>query len=189
MASESRPKNRVYQIKVTLKDSRPPIWRRIQVTRDTDLHTFHHILQIVMGWSNAHPHIFIVGGTFYGVPDPEYGFEVKDEKETSLNQVISDAKNKFTYEYDFGDCWQHEILIEETLPVKTGARYPFCLGGKRASPPEDCGGIWEYADILEAVRDPDHPQYYDMLKWVEEGFDPESFDIDEINRELRTVRS
>ncbi len=73
--------------------------------------------------------------------------------------------------------------------MKKGVQYPFCLGGKRACPPEDCGGIWEYADILEAVQDQDHPQYYDMLKWVEDGFDPESFDIDEINRELRTINS
>jgi hypothetical protein len=189
MAPDGRPKNRVYQIKVTLKDSKPPIWRRIQVTGDTTLHTFHHILQVIMGWSSSHRHVFIVGTTFYGVPDPEYGFEMRDEKEALLNQFVSARESRFTYEYDFGDCWQHEILVEKILPMKKGAQYPSCLGGKRACPPEDCGGIWEYADILEAVQDPDHPQYYDMLKWVEDGFDPESFDLGEINRQLKTIKA
>jgi hypothetical protein len=189
MGSGDRPKKRVYQIKVTLKDSKPPIWRRIQVTRDTNLHTFHHILQVVMGWSNAHPHVFIIGTTFYGIPGPEYDFEMKDEKEVTLNQVVSEPKSRFTYEYDFGDCWQHEILVEEVLPMQRGVQYPSCLGGMRACPPEDCGGVWGYAGILGAVEYQNHPQYYDMLKWVEDGFDPESFDMNEINRELRTIQS
>jgi hypothetical protein len=178
-----------YQIKITLRDSHPPIWRRVLVTGNTSLFKLHQILQIVMEWTDSYRHIFIIDRTFYGKPDPEYHFEVRDEKNFALSQVASGEKNKFTYEYDFTDCWQHELLIEKILPVGKKVQYPVCVGGKRARPPEDCGGIWEYADILEAVQDPYHPDYYNMLKWMEEGFDPESFNLEEINRKLKRIKA
>jgi hypothetical protein len=188
MASEKRRVPAVYQVKVTLTDSKPPIWRRVQVTGDTTLHMFHKILQTVMGWTDSYLHLFIIDRVFYGKPDPEYHFEVKDEKDFTLSQILTNEKGKFIYEYDFEDCWQHDVVIEDLLSSKKGLLYPICLGGKRACPPEDCGGIWEYTDILEAVQDPRHPEYYNMLKWVENGFDPGSFNLEEINRKLRKIR-
>ncbi len=174
----------VYQIKVTLKGSKPPIWRRIQVTSDTSLHKLHRILQVVMGWEDYHLHQFTIGGEYFGEPHPDYGFEMKDEAPVKLNQVVSGVKTRFTYEYDFGDSWEHTILVEKILPLEANKRYPVCLTGRRACPPEDCGGIWGYAHLLEAIQDPDHPEHEDLLEWLEDDFDPEAFDLDEINREL-----
>jgi len=178
----------VYQLKVTLRDSKPPIWRRIQVTSDTRLSTLHRVLQVVMGWEGAHLHQFMAHGMYYGTPHPDFGFEVKNEKNVSLHQVVSEVKDKLIYEYDFGDSWEHELLVEKILPLEGGKHYPICLTGKRACPPEDCGGIWGYASFLEAIRDPEHPDHDEMVEWVGGEFDPDAFDLAEINRELQSLK-
>jgi hypothetical protein len=179
----------VYQLKVTLRDSKSPIWRRIQVTSDIRLSMLHHVLQVVMGWEDAHLHQFIAHGIYYGTPNPDFGFEVQNEQYMSLQQVVSREKDKLIYEYDFGDSWEHELLVEKIRPLEEGKRYPVCLTGKRACPPEDCGGIRGYASLLEAIRDPEHPEHEEMVKWVESEFDPDIFDLDEVNRELQRLTS
>ena len=163
----------VYQIKVTLKDSEPPIWRSFQVTGDTNLYELHQAIQVVMGWDDYHLHEFIVDGLHYGVPDPEYVFEMNDETRFTLSQVVGAEQSSFTYEYDFGDGWGHALLVEKILPPEPGVRYPICLTGKRACPPEDCGGIWGYGNLLEIIRDPEDSEYEDTIEWLREGFDPE----------------
>ena len=181
----------IYQIKVTLKHGKPPIWRRIQVPGDVTLAKLHRILQIVMGWADYHLHQFIVGGAYYGEPHPDYeawGPEMHNERRVKLEQIAPGEKSKFSYEYDFGDGWEHELLVEKILPPEPGVHYPCCLKGKRACPPEDVGGIWGYADFLEAIADPDHEDHEDMLEWIGGEFDPEAFDLDEINAELRKLR-
>ena len=182
------PKNDIYQLKVTLKHSKPPIWRRIQVQGDTRLDQLHRILQTVMGWWDAHLHQFIVGGNTYGVPDPDYGgwgLEMLDERKTRLHQLVPGEKFKFIYEYDFGDSWEHELLVEKILSPEKGVTYPRCLKGKRACPPEDVGGVWGYDDFLEAIQDPNHPEHLDYLEWAGEDFDPEAFDLDTVNEALQ----
>ncbi|MEW6380914.1 MAG: plasmid pRiA4b ORF-3 family protein [bacterium] len=177
----------VYQIKVTLMDIEPPIWRRVQITSDTTLKKLHEILQAVMGWTNSHLHQFIIGGKYYAEPDPEYDPEVKNEKMIRLSQVISGVNDRSIYEYDFGDNWEHELLVEEVLPVSDGVRYPVCLDGQRACPPEDCGGIQEYKRFLEAILNPDHPEHDEMLDWVGGSFDPEAFDLNEVGRKIENM--
>ena len=179
--------NLVYQLKVTLKRSKPPIWRRIQVLNNTTLSKLHRILQVVMGWTDSHLHQFIVGRTFYGSPDPDFGMDIRDEKGVKLGQIVAKEKAKFVYEYDFGDSWEHEILVEKILPPVEGVRYPVCVTGKRACPPEDCGGVWGYADLSEAIENPDHPEHDEMLEWAGEDFDPEAFDADSINHMLKKM--
>ena len=178
----------IYQIKVTLNDSKPPIWRRILVRGDTTLEQLHRILQAVMGWADYHLHQFIVGQTYYGIPDPNYFDEMNDERRVMLRSIVPGEKFKFRYEYDFGDSWLHNLLVEKILPLESGKYYPVCIKGKRACPPEDVGGIWGYHDFLEAVRNPDHPEHGDMLEWVGGEFDPEAFDLDEANEVLRALR-
>lgn len=179
----------IYQMKVTLKYSKPPIWRRIQVAGDTRLDKLHLILQAVMGWENYHLHQFIVGGTYYGKPHPDYDafFEMKDEKEVRLNQIAPREKFKFIYEYDFGDSWEHELLVEKILPPEPDVHYSRCIKGKRACPPEDVGGVWGYDSFLEAIQNPDDSEHEDMLEWIGGEFDPEAFDLDEINEALRRI--
>lgn len=178
----------IYQIKVTLEDSKPPIWRRILVRSDIALGELHDILQAVMGWADYHLHQFIVGRTYYGVPHPDYGFDIRDEKRVKLNQIVTGEKFKFRYEYDFGDGWLHNLLVEKVLPPEPGQQYPVCVKGKRACPPEDVGGVWGYDDFLEAIRNPDHPEHEDYLVWVGGEFDPEEFALDEVNEVLRGLR-
>jgi hypothetical protein len=179
----------VYQLKVTLSGSEPPVWRRVQVPGEVSLARLHAVLQLAMGWHNSHLHQFSIGDTRYGEPDPAVAeLEFSNERTAKLNQVAPLVGNRFTYEYDFGDSWEHEIVVETIMPSEPGARYPVCTGGERACPPEDCGGIWGYSELLEAVRDPEHPEHEEMLDWLEGNFDPEAFDLNEVNRRLRNLR-
>ena len=180
----------IYQIKVTLDDSKPPIWRRILVRSDITLGELHDVIQAVMGWAGYHLHQFIVGETYYGEPHPDYeGFvEMRDESRVKLNQIVTGEKYKFRYEYDFGDSWLHNLLVEKVLPPEPGQQVPVCIKGRRACPPEDMGGIWGYYMFLEAIQDPEHPELEDYLEWVGEDFDPEAFDLDEVNEVLRDLR-
>jgi len=177
----------VYQLKVTLRGSKPPIWRRIQVGSDTTLPKLHRILQATMGWSNYHLHLFNIEGDDYSEPDPEYGDDMLSERRVRLGDVIDAPGFKFIYEYDFGDSWRHDILVEDILPPEAGAHYPVCLAGKRACPPEDCGGIGGHAHFLEAIRDPQHEEHDELVEWIGGSFDPEAFDLDAVNRSLRKI--
>ena len=190
MVSKKKPKElrKVYQIKVALKEIRPPIWRRLEALSDTTLEELHLILQVAMGWANYHLHQFTLDGIEYGQPDPDYGAEVEDERRVKLYQVAPEENVKFIYEYDFGDSWEHTVLIEKILPVERGKHYPICVKGKRACPPEDVGGPWGYTDFIKAVLHIAHPEHEDMLEWVGGEFDPEAFDLEEINERLKQIR-
>lgn len=179
----------IYQVKVTLKGSKPPIWRRFLVADNITLRMMHDILQVVMGWEDYHLHMFTVYGGCYGDPaDDETGdLGIKDERQVQLNQFVSGPGIKFEYEYDFGDSWEHTLLVEKVLPVEEYGHYPVCLRGKRACPPEDVGGVWGYTDFLEAINDPEHPEHDDYLEWIGDEFDPEYFDLEEINARLRQL--
>ena len=130
----------VYQLKVTLKDSSPRIWRRILVSGDASLAKLHRILQVAMGWSNSHLHLFMIHRKQYSAPDEERELDFADERKVKLTDLLG-PKDRFIYEYDFGDGWLHEILVEKIVPREEGTRYPVCAAGARACPPEDCGGI------------------------------------------------
>lgn len=179
----------IYQLKITLKYSRPPIWRRLQVPADIKLGKLHRVLQIAMGWTDSHLHQFHIGDTDYGVPDPELQFpgELRSERSVPLNRVAAEG-DRFFYEYDFGDGWEHEIEVEKVLPAETGKRYPLCLAGKHACPPEDCGGIPGYENLLEVMRDPSNEEYAETIEWLGREFDPEAFDLDDVNTALRRMR-
>lgn len=185
-SAKSATSDTVYQLKVTLTDSRPPIWRRIQVPSDITLGKLHRILQAAMGWTDSHLHRFDVKGVSYGLADPELDF--RSERSAKLNEVAPTEGFKFRYEYDFGDSWMHNIVVEKILPADPDQRYPVCIKGKRACPPEDCGGVWGYAELEETLKDPSHPEHEEMMEWLDGDFDPEAFDLEQVNQELRRVR-
>ena len=180
----------IYQIKVALRGAQPPIWRRIQVRSDITFANLHSILQSVMGWDDAHLHQFMIRGEPYGAPDRDPGEprKAKDERKHTLSELGAGSGEKFAYTYDFGDNWEHILEIEKELPPEEGVRYPLCLAGAGACPPEDVGGIPGYESFLQALNDPNHPEHDDMLEWIGGSFDPEAFDTTKTNRKLSGLK-
>lgn len=172
---------RIYELKVTLRDTRPPVWRRIRVRSDVTLFKLHSILQYVMGWMDGHMHQFVVGAKTYGRVDREFP-ECENEKKVLLSQVLRKPKDSIAYEYDFGDGWEHAVVLEQVLEAEPGGKYPCVVEGKRACPPEDCGGTGGYEHLLKILADPRHPEHAGMVEWVGGSFDPEAFDAGGINR-------
>jgi hypothetical protein len=177
---------KIYQLKITLKDIRPPVWRRFQVS-DCSLAMLHEFIQVVMGWDDEHLYSFEVGETEYSDPRGSGELDMRDAGRARLGRLITKEKFKFTYTYDFGDNWEHEVLVERIMPPEAGERYPVCLKGKRACPPEDVGGAWGYEEFAEAIRDPEHERHEELLEWVGGEFDPEAFDPDAVNKALRRL--
>ncbi len=174
----------IYQFKVTLKGARPPIWRRFQIASSDTLEDLHLVLQIVMGWQNVHLHEFNYKKIRYGVPDKNYPSDIADETNYRLAQLLKKEKDKLTYDYDFGDGWRHDVILEKILPFNTDTTLPNCIKGKRACPPEDIGGLGGYMHFLQILSDPSDPEYKETLDWMGGEFDPEHFNLEEINEVL-----
>ena len=165
----------VYQLKATIMETKPPVWRRILVPEDITLFRLHDVLQAAFGWWDCHLHEFEIGGSRYGSDDGEGWDPPEDERRARLRNLVGDGSS-FLYVYDFGDNWRHKVVVEKAFPSEKGARYPACTGGRRACPPEDCGGPWGYLAFLEAIKDPAHEEHESMLEWVGGQFDPAAFD-------------
>jgi hypothetical protein len=179
----------VYQLKITLRGLRPPIWRRFQVPGDITLDRLHRVIQRVMGWTDSHLHQYVVSGRRYGTSRGEWGDpQVLSERSARLCEVAPREKARFVYVYDFGDDWEHDVLVEKIGQPQPGQRYPVCLAGQHACPPEDCGGYPGYIDFVAAISNPKHPEHAEMLEWVGGAFDPWAFDLDAVNRALRRFR-
>ncbi len=168
----------IYQLKISLMDTKPPVWRSIQVKSNTTLEQLHYIIQDSMGWEDYHLHAFEIN-------HENYGPEEENSEKISLDQIIQKEKQKFRYTYDFGDSWEHQILVEKILPAEKGKKYPVCVAGQNACPPEDCGGIPGYYNILEIMEDPDNEEYEEMLEWLGGEFNPSAFDLKEVNKNLK----
>lgn len=175
----------VHQLRITLGDSDPPIWRRVRVRGDITLAELHDVIQSVMPWNDSHLHRFDVGGAGYGPGG--LGLGLRDEEAARLRRVAPGEGDVIEYEYDFGDGWEHEIVVEAVVEPEPGERYPVCLAGERAAPPDDSGGVFGYMQMLEALSDPEHPSYADYADWLDAvapDFDPEAFDLAAANRRL-----
>lgn len=180
----------VYQLKIVLEQVTPPVWRRLLIPADTTLPDLHAILQIAMGWEDEHLHEFITADNRYSDPsavgiDDIFDDEVTSESKVHLRAIAPSVRNSFRYHYDFGDSWMHKLTVEKYLPMEPGQTYPICIGGARACPPEDCGGVWGYEELVEVLKNPKHPDYEERLEWVGDDFDPERFDLAEVNRDLQ----
>jgi len=181
-------KNQIYQIQIALKDFKPKIWRRLLIPADTLLSDLHKIIQTSMGWTNSHLHQFIKDRTYYTVKvkDDDTWDEMDnvDYKRMKISDLLKTEKQKIKYEYDFGDGWEHDVILEKILVRDEKIKYPICIAGKMSCPPEDCGGSWGYADMLEILKNPAHPEYKEFVDWLDEDFDPEYFDKEEVNESL-----
>lgn len=184
----------IYQLKVVLLGSEPPVWRRLQVPSDAKLDWLHAVLQVAIGWTNSHLHQFRVGGDCYS--DTRHNFaefegdpEILEARKFTLRQIAPREKDAFGYEYDFGDSWEHEITVEKILPPDAAAATTArCLDGARACPPEDCGGIWGYADLLKILKNRKHPEHKSMKEWLGRAFDAAAFDVVKTNLWLRKLK-
>ncbi len=173
----------VYQLKVTLIDSHPPIWRRVQVESGVTLDRLHHTLQVLMGWTNSHMHGFRVRQHAQADVRPRLlPVESADEKSTRLGDILRRPKDWCIYDYDFGDGWEHQLLLEKVVARTPSTRYPRVLAGRGACPPEDVGGLFGYYHFLKVINNPRHPEHEDMLEWAGGNFNPTAFNAHEINR-------
>lgn len=180
----------IYQLKITLKGSKPPIWRRILVSSDMELNDLHYVIQAAMGWDNDHLHQFKQGRSFYQpAPDDELSgfgnFEMEDSVGVRIDDLLLKEKQKILYEYDFGDSWEHEVLFEKVLEPDANVTYPVCVKGTGACPPEDCGGLWGYYNLLEVLGNPEDEEHESMLEWFGGPIDPSAFDLEEANACIR----
>jgi len=180
----------VYRLRVALLETTPPIWRRFVVPSGVTLHRLHLILQKVMGWTNSHLYSFKIGPDEYAMPDPDnelYELPFKNSKRVKLSQLLKKKGQIFQYVYDFGDNWTHQLVVEDIFPRDPFTIHLSCLGGERACPPEDCGGVHGYADLLRTISDPQHEDYLDMMTWLGGYFDAEAFDIEAVNDRLGSM--
>jgi hypothetical protein len=182
---QSEINKRIYQLKIYLQDTKPSVWRRVLVKENTTMEQLHRIIQISMGWEDCHLYQFIIKGDVFGSAEIDY--PGRKDNNAKLSSFKFNEKNKIIYEYDFGDNWQHIITVEKILAENNKLNYPSCIGGKLACPPEDCGGIYGYYDLLKALENKDHPEHEEMLEWIGEGFEPKNFDKDSVSEELRNI--
>jgi hypothetical protein len=172
----------VYQLKITLAHIQPAVWRGVEV-KDCSLSKLSDVIQAVMGWEGYHMWSFEIGGEEYG-EDPTGELELANAKKAKLSGVVASGIKKFRYVYDFGDDWEHLIEVEKVLDAEPKVKYPRCVAGARACPPEDIGGPWGYASFCDAIKNPKHEDHDEMLEWIGGNFDPEVFEIDSVNQEL-----
>jgi hypothetical protein len=175
----------LYQLKIEISGSNPKIWRSILVAEETTFSELHDIIQLSMGWGNEHLYEFTIGNTriydFEGDVDDGADPTSRDSMDTFLNETVSMVKPKFSYVYDFGDHWKHDIQLEKVFPQEKEKNHPVCLDGENACPPEDCGGIWRYQDMLQIISDKNHPEFEEITDWMGEDWDAAFFDIKETN--------
>ncbi|MDM4718131.1 plasmid pRiA4b ORF-3 family protein [Micromonospora sp. WMMA1363] len=174
----------IFQLRISLTGIRPPVWRRVLVPGGYTLDRVHRVVQHATGWRDCHLHSFEIDGRQYGEPDPDGQLSLLDELDVRLDAVVGKG-SRFHYTYDFGDWWEHDLLVEDVFTADPEERYPACLDGERAGPPEDIGGPVGYQALLAALAEPGHPEHHVLRGWVGDGFDPEMFDAGRVGTLLR----
>lgn len=176
----------VHRLKIQLSGVKPPVWRRVEIASDTKLPVVSRVLLASMGWTDSHLHAFEVGPTRYAVRDPEFPDDTRSERSVTLAEIAPNPKDRFMFDYDFGDGWRHRVTVE-AITEATEADLPRCIAGARACPPEDCGGTYRYEELLEVLADPTREEHARMREWAPENFDPDVFDLVETNKALRRL--
>jgi hypothetical protein len=176
----------VFGLRITLLDHQPETWRRVLVPGSVRLDKLHMIFQEAMGWTNSHLHQFRIGDALYGMHFEDWPEEELHEAEFKLADVTH-AGERLRYDYDFGDSWEHEVLVERADTIRPALKFAVCLDGANACPPEDCGGTGGYADLLEALANPAHEEHEHYRQWAGEDFNPEAFDLAAANAALQRL--
>ena len=183
----------IYSIKITLQYSKPSIWRRLLMP-DVTLDLLHHAIQVAMPWEQSHLWEFRIGReTRIGLTMKELGINFDEDNydaeadQITIGNLVEQNAKKLIYTYDFGDSWDHDVVIEKTVPYDPAIQYPFCIAGENAGPPEDCGGMGGYYNLVEALNNKKHPEHKEMLEWHGEVIDPTLFKPERVSLELRKV--
>ncbi len=178
----------LYQLKVQLVGSEPPVWRRFQVLNKTPLDQLHDMIQVVMGWDNEHFYQFIIDDVYYSAPEMTDSDQRKEARQYRLGDLIKRGKTSLIYEYDLSDGWEHEVTVEKIRPISDfdAQQLPFCLEGENATPPEESGGIFGYYELMSILKDKDHKAYAEMHEQYGD-INPRAFDLEQINRALRAL--
>jgi hypothetical protein len=177
-----------FQLRIELEEVEPLVWRRLLVPGHLGLAKLHDVLRTAMGWSNSHLHCFSIGGERYGMLLEGDDDELYEDESGLTVLAALGGHGGFSYEYDFGDSWEHNVTIEDTTMSRLGLKHAVCLGGENACPPEDCGGAGGYAELLTAIADPSHEEHEDLLEWLGGPFDPAAFNLAAVNAELQRIR-
>ncbi len=185
-AKTSLETNKVLELRIDLEWLDPPIWRRLLVPAGISLARLHDVFQVAMGWTDSHLHSFTIGTKRYGMHFDDYPEGELDEKKFTLLAAIA-KQRRLRYEYDFGDDWQHQVVVEDTHTVPFALNFAVCLDGQRSCPPEDCGGPPGYANLLGAISDPAHEEFEEYIEWVGKDFDPEEFSLATTNAALQRL--
>ena len=183
----------IYELEIFLAETDPKIWRRFEARSDITLAELHDIIQIVMGWHDCHMHQFLDLNKKRYAPqhddtDAESKGEVTEERKVKLPDVMPPKGSRLVYEYDFGDGWTHGLKVVAVGPAQPGVRYPRCLAGEKACPPEDSGGISDYYEMLKILADPKHEEHDSYREWIGGECDPDEFDLEWVNDSLASIR-
>lgn len=173
----------VYQLYIQLNDITPPIWRRILTPSNVRLDDLHRILQTIIGWTNSHLHLFEADSTIFA--PLEFEIEAKDSRIVKLEDILKKEGSAIRYEYDFGDGWVHTLTLEKIVQFDGELFITQCIGGGRSGPPEDCGGVFGYQQMLEVLRNPQHEDYWGLKEWLGRSYHPEKFDLNKVNKQLQ----
>lgn len=179
--------SKIYQFKIQLNGIEPAIWRSVQLNEESQLLDLHYATQIAMGWYDDHLYQFSKDGSFYGDPDALEDDKIIDDAEVDIADIFKNEKDAISYVYDFGDNWEHTITLEKIVDAKKPLEHMLCVGGKRNCPPEDCGGIAGYQEILETIKKKDTPEFEELVSWLGEEYDPEYFDANLINDSFKEI--
>jgi hypothetical protein len=175
----------IYQLKITLLETKPLVWRQFQVESRMALDQLHEVIQTVMGWESCYLHEYQLDKKRFGIPDDEFPDDnTLNEQNYVISDLLKQEKTSLTYVYDFGDHWQHQLTLEKILPYTSECTLPYCLDGANACPPEGVGGTFAYADFIAAINDPSHESHEDFIQWIGDDFSPTRFDLSTINDRL-----
>lgn len=176
--------DQIARLRISLDESEPEIWRRVEVPMGATLKALHDVIQAAMGWEDEHLWQFAAEGRVYGTPDPGWGRDISSAQSTKLGSLIDKGVRGFTYIYDMGDNWRHTIEVEAIEAADPEQHYPRFINGQRRCPPEDVGGIDGYYAFVEAVSDPAHEEHAQMLDWYGEAYDPDELDLSLIRQRI-----
>lgn len=184
-----KKKTQILQFKITLTGSSPSIWRRFWIESDLTFYDLHHVVQLVMGWTNSHLYQFIYERhSAIGNPELLESDDVADDKDTFVEVIFDSAGAEVVYEYDFGDGWKHILELEKVLEKKPSQQYPFCLEGEQSCPPEDCGGIPGFYEMMKVLKNKKHPRHKETKEWIGGGYEAGVFDMKAVNNKLKNLQ-